>query len=150
MTDTATEEDHAPAGGGNPVSQVREAAARVRAEHDARMAIAADALIWLVRPRWVIRLGITASTPRRADRWQAAANVALAALILPVAGLAAKGLLGVCPDMVVTAYAATLGVLKLIRVQLQPPFGDPEPDGHEYDDYDDNGEESADLGGYHA
>jgi len=86
----------------------------------------ADQLVAAARPRWVVILGVTASTQRRADHWQATANVAFAAALLVIFALIARGLLGKTPLMAICAITATAGVLFLVRIQLSRPFNDEE------------------------
>jgi hypothetical protein len=70
----------------------------------------------------VIILGVTAATQRKADHWQAACNLAFAAVLLFTFALIARGILGRSGLMAVLAIAATLGVMKVIRIQLTRPF----------------------------
>jgi hypothetical protein len=72
----------------------------------------------------VVVLGVTAATQRKTDHWQAAANVAFAFLLLLVSAFIARGVAGKSPLMVLAAWVTPLLVLKLIRVQLTPPFGE--------------------------
>lgn len=128
MTSTEAEANFIPAQPSGPAARVRDTAARVREDHAARKALATDTVIRLIRPRWVVVLGVTAATQRKADHWQAAANAALAAVLLLVTGLITRGLLGTTVLMVAVTYAATGGVMKLIRIQLARPFAGDEED----------------------
>jgi fatty acid desaturase len=106
----------------NPVTRLRAAGDKAREDHYRRMAWASDFVIALIRPRWVIILGLTSTTERKTDRWQMAANVAFAFLLLLVSALIARGVLGNPPLMALAAYVVTVGVLKLVRVQLARPY----------------------------
>ena len=110
----------------NPVTRLREAGDKARADHYARMAWASDFVIAVIRPRWVIVLGLTSTTRRKTDRWQAAANVAFAFLLLLVCSFVARGVLGKSPLMALAALAATVGVMKLIRIQMSLPYEEDE------------------------
>ena len=108
----------------NPVTRLRDRAATAREEHQRRMARGSDFVIAVVRPRWVIILGWTAKTQRKADHWAYAFNVAFAFLLLLVSAFVARGVAGKSFLMVLAAWVTPLLVLKLIRVQLTPPFGE--------------------------
>jgi len=122
MTQVDAEANFTPAEETNPVTRLRGHATRVREDHHARMARGSDFVIAAVRPRWVVVLGWTARTQRKADHWAYACNVAFAIVLLLASAFIARGVLGETPLMVLAAYAAPLLVLKLIRVQLTLPF----------------------------
>lgn len=124
MTQVDEAPNFTPAEEPNPVTRLRDRAAMAREDHRVRMARGSDFVIAVVRPRWVIILGWTAATQRKADRWQAACNLAFAAGLLLAFSLIARGVLGKAPPMAVSAMMATLGVMKLIRIQLTPPFSE--------------------------
>src|ERR1017187_9667138 len=124
MTQVDAEANFTPAEEANPVTRLRDRAAMAREDHHARMARGSDFVIAVVRPKWVIVLGITAATQRKADHWQAAANVAFAAVLLFTFALIARGILGRSVLMAVLAIAATLGVMKAIRIQISRPYGE--------------------------
>ena len=128
MTQVDAEPNFHPATEPNPVTRLRDRAAMAREDHHVRMARGSDFVIAVVRPKWVIVLGWTAKTQRKADHWQAAANVAFAFLLLLVSAFIARGVGGEAALMVLTAWIAPLLVLKLIRVQLTAPFGEDKHD----------------------
>jgi hypothetical protein len=133
MTQVDAEANFTPAEETNPVTRLRDRAAMAREDHHARMARGSDAVIAVVRPTWVIVLGITAATQRKADHWQAAANVAFWFLLMLVSAFIARGVAGKSFLMVLAALVTPLLVLKLIRVQLTRPF---EGDEHRDDSKD--------------
>lgn len=106
----------------NPVTRLREAGHSAREDHYRRMGRVSDLVVAVIRPRWVVILGVTAATQRKADRWTAACNTAFAFVLLLVTSLTARGVLGKDPLMVLAALAATAGVMKLIRIQLTRPY----------------------------
>jgi hypothetical protein len=124
VTQVDAEANFTPAEEANPVTRLRDRAAMAREDHHARMARGSDFVIAVVRPKWVIVLGITAATQRKADHWQAAANVAFAAVLLFTFALIARGILGRSVLMAVLAIAATLGAMKLIQIQISRPYGE--------------------------
>lgn len=124
MTSVDAEANFTPAEEANPVTRLRDRAAMAREDHHARMSRGSDFVIAVVRPRWVIILGVTAATQRKADHWQAACNLAFAAVLLFTFALIARGILGRSVLMAVLAIAATLGVMKLIRIQISRPYGE--------------------------
>jgi hypothetical protein len=121
VTSVDAEANFTPAEEANPVTRLRDRAAMAREDHHARMSRGSDFVIAVVRPRWVIILGVTAATQRKADHWQAACNLAFAAVLLFTI---ARGILGRSVLMAVLAIAATLGVMKLIRIQISRPYGE--------------------------
>ena len=124
MTQVDAEANFTPAEEANPVTRLRDRAAMAREDHHARMARGSDFVIAVVRPKWVIVLGWTARTQRKADHWAYACNIAFAFLLLLVSAFVARGVAGKSPLMVLAAWVPPLLVLKLIRVQLTPPFGE--------------------------
>ena len=123
MTQVDAEANFTPAEEANPVTRLRDRAAMAREDHHARMARGSDFVIAVVRPKWVIVLGWTARTQRKADHWAYACNIAFAFLLLLVSAFVARGVAGKSPLMVLAAWVTPLLALKLIRIQLTPPFG---------------------------
>jgi fatty acid desaturase len=124
MTQVDAEANFTPAEETNPVTRLRDRAAMAREDHQRRMARGSDFVIAVVRPKWVIVLGWTAKTQRKADHWAYACNIAFAFLLLLASAFIARGVAGKSPLMVLAAWVAPLLMLKMIRVQLTPPFGE--------------------------
>ena len=91
MTQVDAEANFHPTTEPNPVMRLRDRAATAREEHQRRMARGSDFVIAVVRPRWVIILGWTAKTQRKADHWAYAFNVAFAFLVMLVSAFIARG-----------------------------------------------------------
>lgn len=128
--ETGTEGNFTPAGDvKGAVKGLRTAAQRAREDHYARMATWKEWAVKAARPRWVIVVGVTPATGPVAgqwqvaasDRWQVAANLAFAILLLLVCGLICRAVLGKVPLMPIAALAGAAGVLKVARVQLAHP-----------------------------
>ena len=124
MTQVDEAANFTPAEEPNPVTRLRGHATRVKEDHHARMARGSDFVIAVVRPKWVIILGWTARTQRKADHWAYAFNIAFAFLLLLVSAFIARGVAGKSFLMVLAAWVTPLLALRLIRVQLTPPFGE--------------------------
>lgn len=111
------------------VKGLRSAAQQAREDHYARLAAWKEWAVKAARPRWVVVVGATPATGpvagqwqvAAADRWQVAANLAFAILLLLVCGLICRAVLGRVPLMPIAALAGAAGVLKVARVQLAHP-----------------------------